>query len=165
MQCVPPQGTLWPCQGLSAEFQAQLLRGTARHADGAGEGCGCLGAMFLGRAAAAAPASCCVRMWHRWSHGESSWHSLGEGEVPLLVSSAPLETQTLGPASPQLQLEEVGVQQHPRTKPISYWNSLLSVSLVPDVISELCLSQMALKCIANCSCPCFRLRFSLTTTH
>lgn len=67
--------------------------------------------MFLGSATAAA--SCCVR-----SHGGRTWHSLEEGEVPLLISSSPLETQTVGPASPQFQLEGGGAQQHSRTKPI-----------------------------------------------
>lgn len=34
---------------------------------------------------------------------ESRRKELGEGEVPLLISSAPLEMQTMGPASPQLE--------------------------------------------------------------
>lgn len=48
----------------------------------------------------------------------------------------------MGPASPQLQLGGVGGQQHPRTKPVSYWYSLPSLSLMLDVVvSELCLSR------------------------
>lgn len=95
---------------------------------------------FLSRPAAAAlhPA---VRMRLRWSHRASRWNSLGDGEVPRLINLATLETQTTGPASPQLQLEGVGAQHHLRTKSISYWYCLLSVSSMPGVvISELCLS-------------------------
>lgn len=119
MKCAGCQGALWLYLGLGVEFQAQLLR--EQH-------------IVLIQQVRDVAASHLFLLRQDVASLESQKKELEEGKVPLLISSAALEMQTMGPASPQLQLVGVRAHQHPSPKPISYWYSLLRVSLMPDVL-------------------------------
>lgn len=122
--CATPQGAVWLCIGLGAELQAQLLSRT-RHSDGAGEGRGCLCACSWAGPQLQHPAVSGVMEEAAGSSAHQLIH-LGNKNRGACFSPVPA-----GGCRGTAALQD---QTH------SYWYFLLSVSLMPGEISELCLS-------------------------